>query len=67
LEALENIKKESKAFKLVEKVFYFYAPEGIGRSKAASKIEKSLGISGTARNWRTVNKLLEMARSKEKE
>ena len=65
LEALENLKKESEVFKLVEKVFYFYAPEGIGRSKAAAKIEKCLGVSGTARNWRTANKLLEIARGLE--
>lgn len=65
LEALETIAKESEAFKLVEKVFYFYAPEGVGRSKAFTKIEKALGVSGTARNWRTVNKLLEMARALE--
>lgn len=63
LDTLGKIKKESEAFKLSEKVFYFYAPEGVGRSKAAAKIEKCLGVSGTARNWRTVNKLLEMARA----
>jgi uncharacterized protein (DUF1697 family) len=65
LETLEKIKIDSEAFKLIEKVFYFYAPEGIGRSKAAAKIEKCLGVTGTARNWRTVNKLLEMARAEE--
>ncbi len=66
LEALGNLKKGSEAFSLVEKVFYFYAPEGVGRSRAFSKIERCLGVSGTARNWRTVNKLLEMARAEEK-
>ena len=65
LDMLESIKKESEAFKLIEKVFYFYAPEGVGRSKAFSKIERALGVSGTARNWRTANKLLELARGEE--
>jgi uncharacterized protein (DUF1697 family) len=64
LEALEKVSTKSEAFKLVEKVFYFYAPEGIGRSRAFTKIEKALGVSGTARNWRTVNKLLEMVPTK---
>jgi uncharacterized protein (DUF1697 family) len=67
LEALEKVKTESETFSLVEKVFYFYAPEGVGRSKAFGKVEKSLGVSGTARNWRTVNKLLEMAKGLEEE
>jgi uncharacterized protein (DUF1697 family) len=63
LEALEKVKAESEGFKLVEKIFYFYAPEGVGRSRAFAKAEKCLGVSGTARNWRTVNKLLELARA----
>jgi uncharacterized protein (DUF1697 family) len=33
--------------------------EGVGRSKLTTAlIERSLGVSGTARNWNTVNKLL---------
>jgi uncharacterized protein (DUF1697 family) len=64
-EALENVKAKSEAFNLIEKVFYFYAPEGVGRSKAFGKIEKCLGVSGTARNWRTTNKLLEIAQGLE--
>ena len=42
-------------------VFFFF-PEGMGLSKLPmAKIEKALGFSGTARNWNTVTKLLEMA------
>ncbi|MGL4610540.1 MAG: DUF1697 domain-containing protein [Trueperaceae bacterium] len=62
LESLQKLKTESEGFALEGKVFYFYAPEGVGRSKAFSKIEKSLGVVGTARNWRTAQKLLEMAK-----
>lgn len=39
---------------------YLHAPEGIGRSRVAQKLESTLGISATARNWRTVLKLCEM-------
>jgi uncharacterized protein (DUF1697 family) len=36
--------------------------EGVGRSKLTTNlIERSLGVSGTARNWNTVTKLLAMA------
>ncbi len=39
-------------------------PEGIGTSKlTGTMIEKHLGVRGTARNWRTVAKLIEAAKS----
>ena len=52
-----DVKKEGEDFKLIDNVCYFYAPEGIGKSKLASKVEKLLGVSATARNWRTVNEI----------
>lgn len=61
LKSLENIKKDSERFVLKGKVFYLHAPDGIGRSKLAGKTEKSLGVSMTGRNWRTVQKIMMMA------
>jgi len=61
LESLENFKKESERFKLTDKIFYLHAPDGIGRSKLAGKTEKLLGVSMTGRNWRTVQRILQMA------
>jgi uncharacterized protein (DUF1697 family) len=61
LEPLESLKVESEQFKLYENVFYLYAPEGIGRSKLAAAVEKSIGVAVTARNWNTVIKLKYMA------
>jgi len=43
-------------------VLYLYAPDGIGRSKLAAKIDRHLGIATTARNWRTITKLLEICK-----
>jgi uncharacterized protein (DUF1697 family) len=41
---------------------YIHFPLGQGPSKLPlAKIEKSLGVTGTCRNWNTVRKLLEMA------
>jgi uncharacterized protein (DUF1697 family) len=62
LEALESIKKDSEQFRLIDKVSYLYAPEGVGRSKLAMKVEKALGVAVTARNWRTVSKIMEMVK-----
>jgi len=40
---------------------YLFLPGGMGRSKLAAALSRQKGAVGTARNWRTVTKLLEMA------
>lgn len=60
LALLESLKTEREQFELIDKVFYLHAPDGIGRSKLAAKVEKGVGVAATARNWRTVRKVLEM-------
>ncbi len=45
---------------------YLYYPDGVGRSKLTGAfIENKLNVSGTARNWNTLQKLLETARALE--
>jgi uncharacterized protein (DUF1697 family) len=42
--------------------FYAWHPEGVARSKLWNKLAgKGLGVTATARNWTTVETLLEMA------
>ena len=60
LEALEDVKIASERFQLKGRVFYLHAPEGIGRSKLAAKSERVIGVPMTDRNWRTVEKIMEM-------
>ena len=60
LSRLDNLKKDNEQFKLIDQVFYLYAPDGIGRSKVAERAEKALGVAATARNWRTVCKIRDM-------
>ena len=62
LDAMNELKTKSEQFVLTSKVFYFYTPEGFGISKLAAKLGRLLGVDMTARNWRTVGKLLEMTR-----
>ncbi|MBD9356174.1 hypothetical protein [Methylomonas albis] len=62
-DALAIIKKDSERFSLIDQVFYLHAPEGIGRSKLAAQAEKRLGVAMTGRNWRTVCKLIELAKA----
>jgi uncharacterized protein (DUF1697 family) len=61
-DTLESIKSNRERFALKDGVFYLHAPEGIGRSKLAAKTERLLGVSATARNWRTICKIMAMAK-----
>lgn len=61
IHALEAAKSDSERFILTDNVFYLHAPDGIGRSKLAANAETLLGVPATARNWRTVSNVLEMA------
>ena len=57
---------EGEEWKLKGLVLYLFAPDGFGKSKLATQIEKILGVPATARNWVTVNKLLEIASQENK-
>jgi uncharacterized protein (DUF1697 family) len=48
-------------FEIRGDVLYLHAPEGLGKSVFANLIPRTLKVPGTARNWRTVLALLEMA------
>ena len=60
LDRLMSLKAESERFELGKFGFYLYTPDGMGRSKLASAVEKALGVAVTARNWNTVDKLASM-------
>ncbi len=61
LESLESIKAQSERFALEGRVFYLYTPDGFGASRLPGRAERLLGVEATARNWRTVTTLLQMA------
>jgi len=58
---MESLKANSEQFHLTDRVFYLFAPMGIGKSKLATQVEKLLGVPMTDRNFRTVQKILEIA------
>jgi uncharacterized protein (DUF1697 family) len=62
IDGANALKAESERFALEGRVFYLHTPAGFGTSKLASRVERLLGVEATARNWRTVTTLLEMAR-----
>ncbi len=61
IERLEAIRASNESFRLIDTVFYLHAPNGIGRSKLAANVERAMGVTSTARNWRSVKKLMSMA------
>jgi len=61
LDLLCELKSPTEQFELISACFYLHAPDGIGRSKLAEKVEKALGVAATARNLNTLNKLAAIA------
>ena len=50
-----------ESFEVKGDVLYLHAPDGLGKSKFAEVLPRTLKVPGTMRNWRTVLTLLEMA------
>jgi len=49
-------------FKVIESEIFVYCPNGFGKSKLYTNFfEKKMGVTGTARNWNTINTVLQMA------
>lgn len=61
LDTLDNLRAPTERFELRGPVFYLSAPDGIGHSKLANRVEHALGVEATARNWRTVERLRDLA------
>jgi len=59
---LQEVAHESERLVAEGRELYAWHPEGVARSKLWNALAgKGLGVTATARNWTTVNKLLEMA------
>jgi len=57
---LEELQSATEKFELSDSAFYLLAPDGIGRSKLAARMEGCLGVVTTARNLRTLRKINEL-------
>ncbi|MEI9403684.1 DUF1697 domain-containing protein [Mesorhizobium argentiipisi] len=51
----------SERFEIKGDVLYLHAPDGLGKSVFATLIPRTLKVPSTARNWRSVLALLDMA------
>ena len=49
-------------FKIVGSEIFIFCPNGFGRTKLYTNFfEKKMGITGTARNWKTITTILDLA------
>jgi uncharacterized protein (DUF1697 family) len=62
---LEAVQANGEQFALQGRVFYLHTPAGFGTSKLAGMVGRALGVDMTARNWRTCQQVLTMARELE--
>ena len=62
LGALRALAADGEEIVLKDRVLYLLAPDGVGRSKLATKIEAHLSVPVTARNLRSAQKIAELAR-----
>jgi uncharacterized protein (DUF1697 family) len=64
--ALLNLKSHPEELHLHGRELYIYFPDGVGRSRLPwSSVEKLLHVTGTARNWNSVTKMLAIAEEME--
>jgi len=61
-EKLREYLAETEEYKLIDRVFYLLAPNGIGRSKLVANIELCLGVPVSGRNLNTIKKIEEMVK-----
>jgi len=61
IEKLDQLKIASEKFHIEDHTAYLYTPNGYGKSKLATTMEKALGVAATARNWNSVDKIYQIA------
>jgi uncharacterized protein (DUF1697 family) len=62
--AIEAKMQGEEELAFTDRAVYLYCPHGYGKSKLTNNlIETKLNVGATTRNWKTTNKLLEMAES----
>lgn len=63
LAGLETLDFAKDQFKVIDKVLYFYLPDGMSNSKLNNNFfEKKLQLTATGRNLNTINKLINLAK-----
>lgn len=65
LTALQTLTFEPEIYSVSGREIYVYCTNGYGKTKLDNSIfERKLKVKATTRNWRTINKLIEMSQAK---
>ncbi len=65
LEKMRTINYPPDKFEIIGKEIYIYCPNGFGRTKLYTNFfENKMKVTGTARNWNTINTILGNSRKK---
>ena len=67
LQKVENVDYPPDRFKIIGKEIFIYCPNGFGRTKLYTNFfEKKMGVTGTARNWKTITTISDTMHTKSK-
>jgi uncharacterized protein (DUF1697 family) len=58
--ALQALAEGGERIEVRGRVAYLHTPNGFGTSRLGARFDKGLGVSNTARNWNTVQRLMEL-------
>lgn len=62
IQKVNNIDYPPDKFKIIGKEIFIYCPNGFGKTKLYTNFfEKKMGVTGTARNWKTITTILNLA------
>lgn len=62
VEKVKNVEYPPDKFKIIGKEIFIYCPNGFGKTKLYTNFfENKMKVRGTARNWKTIKNILEIA------
>ena len=62
LEKMRNINYPPDKYQIAGREIFIYCPNGFGRTKLYTNFfEAKMGVTGTARNWKTITSILSLA------
>lgn len=68
VDKVKNIDYPPDKFKIIGKEIFIYCPNGFGKTKLYTNFfENKMKVTGTARNWKTIKSILEIAEERPQE
>jgi uncharacterized protein (DUF1697 family) len=65
IQKVANIDYPPDKFRIIGREIFIYCPNGFGRTKLYTNFfEQKMGVVGTARNWKTITTILNIAEKK---